>query len=62
MELVSYMSWDRSVGIATRYGLDGQCSISSSARDFSVLPSVQTGSGAHPTSYSVGTEGLFPQE
>jgi hypothetical protein len=29
-------------------------------RDFSVHHSVQTGSGAHPVSYSMGTCGLFP--
>jgi hypothetical protein len=29
-------------------------------RDCSLLHSVQTGSGAHPASYSVGTMGSFP--
>jgi hypothetical protein len=29
-------------------------------RDFSLLFSVQTGSGAHPASYSMGTGGSFP--
>jgi hypothetical protein len=39
-----YGSWDSSVGIATDYGLDGQ------ERDFSLLHSVEIGSGAHPAS------------
>jgi hypothetical protein len=29
-------------------------------RDFSLLNSVQTDSGAHPASYTTGTEGSFP--
>jgi hypothetical protein len=29
-------------------------------RDFSLLRSVQTGSGAHPASYPMATEGSFP--
>jgi len=45
-----------SVGIATRYGLDGPGIDSWWGRDF---PSVQTGPGAHPASYIMGT-GSFP--
>jgi hypothetical protein len=30
------------------------------ARDFSLLHSVQTGSGARPPSYPMGTRGFFP--
>jgi hypothetical protein len=30
------------------------------AEDFSCSPCVQTGSGAHPASYSMGTGGSFP--
>jgi hypothetical protein len=30
------------------------------AEDFSSSPSVQTGSGAHPASYPMGTGGLSP--
>jgi hypothetical protein len=30
------------------------------AKDFSSSPCVQTGSGAHPASYPMGTEGLSP--
>jgi len=45
-----------SVGIATGYGLDGPGSNPSGGRDF---PPVQTGPGAHPTSFTMGT-GSFP--
>jgi hypothetical protein len=47
-----FRSRNSSVGIATGYGLDEHISIADM--------SVQTGSGAHPASYPVGTE-LFPQ-
>jgi hypothetical protein len=30
------------------------------AKDFSLLRSVQTGSGAHPVSYTMGSGGSFP--
>jgi hypothetical protein len=30
------------------------------ARDFSLLHSVQTGTGTHPASYPMGTRGSFP--
>jgi hypothetical protein len=49
----SHWSRDSSVGIATGYGLDGP------GFDFSLLHSVQTGSGAHPASYPIGTGGSF---
>jgi hypothetical protein len=42
------------------YELDGRASIPGRATDFSLLHSVQTGSGSNPTSYSMGTKGLFP--
>ena len=48
---------DSSVGIATRYGLDGPGIESRCGVRFSA--SVQTGPGAHPASYTVGT-GSFP--
>jgi hypothetical protein len=56
-------SRDRSVGIATGYGLDDQ-----GGREFetrwgqkcSLLHIVQTGSEVHPTSYKMGTAGSFP--
>ena len=49
---------DRSVGIATRYGLDGPGIESRWEARFSA--SVQTGPGAHPASYTVRT-GSFPE-
>jgi hypothetical protein len=48
---------DSSVGIATGYGLDGPRIESRWGASFSVL--VQTGPGAHPGSYTMGT-GSFP--
>jgi len=50
------VSRDSSVGIATRYGMDDPGSNSVGAR-FSAP--VQTGPGAHPSSYTMGT-GSFP--
>jgi len=44
---------DSSVGIATRYGLDGQGIESRWGARFSAP--VQTGPGAHPASYKMGT-------
>jgi len=44
--LVVLMDWDSSVGIATRYGLEGpgiECRVP-----------VQTGPGVHPASYTMG--------
>ena len=48
---------DGSVGIATSYGLDGPAIESRWGARFSAA--VQTGPGAHPSSYTVGT-GSFP--
>ena len=48
---------DSSVGIATRYGLDGPRIESRWGATFSAP--VQTGPGAHPASYTMGT-GSFP--
>ena len=52
--------WDRgsSVSIATRYGLDGP-GIESRWVGARFSAPVQTGPGAHPASYTVGT-GAFP--
>jgi hypothetical protein len=47
LNFIHLVSRDSAVGIATAYGLDD--------RRF-----VQTGSGAHPASYLVGTGGSFP--
>ena len=49
--------WNNSVGIATRYGLDGP-GIETWWGKFSVP--VQTGPGAHPASYNMGI-GSFPR-
>jgi hypothetical protein len=46
--------------IVSDYGLDDRGSIPGRAEDFSSSPCVQTGSGAHPTSYPMGTGGPFP--
>ena len=48
---------DSSVGIATRYGLDGPGTESRWGARFAAP--VQTGPGAHPPSYTMGT-GSFP--
>jgi hypothetical protein len=42
------------------YGLVDRGSIPDSGRGFFFYPCVQTGSGAHPASYSMGTGGPFP--
>jgi len=54
---MQYTGRDSAVGIATRYGLDGP-EIESRWRRGLSAP-VQTGPGAHPTSYTLGT-GFFP--
>jgi len=51
------VGWDISVGIATRYGLNGPGIESRLGATFSAL--VQNGSSAHPASYKVGNES-FP--
>jgi hypothetical protein len=56
-------SRDRSVGIATDYGLDERGGGSSSpgrVKKCSLPHIVQTGSAVHPTSYKIGTVGSFP--
>lgn len=55
-------SQDSLVGIATRYKLDDQGVVVQfmiGEQDFSVLHNVQTGSGSHPASYIMVTEGCF---
>jgi hypothetical protein len=42
------------------YGLDDRGSIPDRGRGFSSSLCVQTGSGAHPASYLMGTGGPFP--
>jgi hypothetical protein len=51
--MVKIMGRDSSVGIATCYGLDGPGTGSRWGRDFSAP--VQTGPGAYPASYTMGT-------
>jgi hypothetical protein len=56
-------SRDSSVGIALGYGLDDRDSrarFPAGAGNFSLDHRVQNGSGAHPTSYPMGTRGSFP--
>jgi hypothetical protein len=48
---------DSSVGIAT--GWTARVRFLTGARDFYLLHSVQTVSGTHPDSYSMGTGGYF---
>ena len=50
------MGQDSSVGIATRYGLDGPGIESQWGARFSAP--IQTGRGAHPASYTMGTGSL----
>jgi hypothetical protein len=54
-------SRDSSVGIATGYGLeDGGVGVRVPVvQEFLLLRAVQTGSGDHPTSYTMGTGGSF---
>jgi hypothetical protein len=49
--------------VVSDYGLDDRAievRSPTGAEDFSSSPCVQTGSGAHPASYPVGTGGSFP--
>jgi hypothetical protein len=54
---------DSSVGIELGYGLDvwgSRVRFSAGAGNFSLHHRFQNGSGAHPTSYPMGTGGSFP--
>jgi hypothetical protein len=53
-------SRDSAVGMETGYKLVGPGSIPSKTKFIFLLHRVQTDSGAHPVSYSMGTGGLFP--
>jgi hypothetical protein len=58
-----YGSRHWSVDIVMGYGLDGRDSFHRKSKRFFFTPrSVQTGSGAHPASDSMETEGSFPKE
>ena len=52
------MGQDSSIGVGTRYGLDGPGIESRLGARF--FAPVQTGPGAHPASYTMGT-GSFPR-
>jgi hypothetical protein len=54
------MNRNSSGDIGKSYGLDGWSSIPDRGRDFSLLHSVQTGSGAPPAYYTVGVGRFFP--
>jgi hypothetical protein len=57
--MCKFESRDSSVGIATGYGLNARVRFPA-VKDFSLLHSIQTDSGAHPASYPMGTGGSFP--
>jgi hypothetical protein len=60
---ILFKSRDMSVGIVLSYMLDKQGSRAQflvGAGNFSVHHCIQNGSGAHPTSYPMGTRGSFP--
>jgi hypothetical protein len=63
VEAVYTVGSGSAVGIATCYGLDYRELEFESRKglEFSVLHIVQTGSGAHPASYPMGTECSFPR-
>jgi hypothetical protein len=48
------------VGVVTGHGLDDRGSIPGRGKTFSLLHSIQPGSGAHPSSYPMGKRGNFP--
>jgi hypothetical protein len=61
--LITYIkksSWDSSISVVMGCGLGDRGLIPGRAGDFPLLHSIQTGSGAHPASYPVGTGGSFP--
>jgi hypothetical protein len=61
--LVFLRSRGSSVSIVSDYGLDDRAigvRSPAGARDFSSILCVQTGSGAHPASCTMGTGGPFP--
>jgi hypothetical protein len=53
-------SWDSSVCIAMGYRLDSRGSIHGRGKRFFLLQSIQTDSGAHSASYTMGTCGSLP--
>jgi hypothetical protein len=59
--LFCYRIRDSSVGTATGYRLEAGVLFPTEERCFSLLHLVQTGFGAHPASYIVGTGGSYPR-
>jgi hypothetical protein len=60
---ILFMSLDSSVSIVISYGLDDKMirvRFLARAGNVSLQHHVQTGGGAHPASYPVGTRGSFP--
>jgi hypothetical protein len=55
-----WWSWGSSVIIVSDYRLDDRGSIPGRGKGFSCSLCVQTGSGAHPAPYPMGTGGPFP--
>jgi hypothetical protein len=60
--LVCHRRWDRSVSIVTRLWAWRPSPLCPAAADVSPLQNIQTGSEAHPTAYSMVTEGSVPRE
>jgi hypothetical protein len=65
LELITFLTsvLYSSVGIALGYGLDDRGSrvrFPAGAGNFSLHYRIQSGSGVHPASYPMGTEGFFP--
>jgi hypothetical protein len=63
MRIQEVMEPDSSGSIVSDYGLDDRAidvRSSAEANEFSSILCVQTGSGAHPASCSMGTGGPFP--
>lgn len=58
--LRNYGSRDSSFGIVTGCELEGRDWILSRAREFSLLHGIHIRSGAHTSSYPMGTESSFP--
>jgi hypothetical protein len=61
--ITNLRSWVSSGSIVSGYGLDDRAigvRSPAGAKDFSSILCVQTGSGAHPASSSMGTEDPFP--
>jgi hypothetical protein len=61
--VIVILSRGSSSSIVSDYGLDDRAievRFPTGAEDFSSSPCIQTGSGAHPASYPMGSGGPFP--